>query len=117
MPHHTVVPDDETAHLPAMPAPELEPRRCEAAAAEGPGGEGVEQTAGHMEHGAGEAEHPVVIDQREGRSWNEKTFRRRRPKGGVRVEVRGMQGSAPHPRPEPPDAPPPVASAGVGGKP
>ena len=115
--HHTVVPDDEVAHLPAMPAPELEPRRCEAAAAEGLGGEGVEQTAGHMEHGAGEAEHPVVIDQREGRSWDEKTFRRRRSKGGVPVETRSMQGSDSHPRPEPPDAPPPVASAGVGGKP
>ena len=114
--HHTVVPDDETAHLPAMPVPELESRRCEAAA-EDLGGEGVEQTARYMDHGTAEAGHPVVIDQREGRSWDEKTFRRRRSKGGVRVEVRGMQRSAPHPRPEPPDAPPPVASAGVGGKP
>ena len=35
--HHTVVPDDEIAHLPAMPAPEPEPRRCEATTAEGLG--------------------------------------------------------------------------------
>lgn len=33
----------------------------------------------------------VVIDQREGRDWEEKVFHReRRSKGGAPVEVRGM---------------------------
>ena len=38
--------------------------------------EGVEQTAGYMSRCAAEAGHLVVIDQREGRSWEEKVFRR-----------------------------------------
>ena len=54
-------------------------------------GEGVEQTAGYMSRCAAESGHLVVIDQREGRSWEEKVFRRqRRSKDGVRVEVWGM---------------------------
>ncbi len=53
--------------------------------------EGVEQTAGYMDRCAAEAGHLVVIDQREGRTWEEKVFRRpRRSKGGVPVEVWGM---------------------------
>ena len=53
--------------------------------------EGVEQTAGHMDRSAAEAGHLVVIDQREGRSWEEKVFHcRRRSEGGVPVEVWGM---------------------------
>ena len=53
--------------------------------------EGVEQTAGYMDRCAAEAGHLVVIDQREGRSWEEKVFRRpRRSKGGRPVEVWGM---------------------------
>lgn len=88
--HHTVVPDDEIAHLPAMPAPEPEPRRCEATTAEGLG-EQVEQIAGYMDHDAAGAGPPVVIDQREGRDWEEKVFdRERRSKGGAPVEVRSM---------------------------
>ena len=53
--------------------------------------EGLEQTAGYMERCAAEAGHLVVIDQREGRSWEEKVFRRpRRSKDGTPVEVWGM---------------------------
>ena len=53
--------------------------------------EGVEQTAGYMDRCAAEAGHLVVIDQREGRTWEEKVFRRqRRSKGGMTVEVWGM---------------------------
>ena len=53
--------------------------------------EGVEQTAGYMDRCAAEAGHLVVIDQREGRSWEEKVFRQpRRSKGGMTVEVWGM---------------------------
>ena len=53
--------------------------------------EGVEQTAGYMSRCAAEAGHLVVIDQREGRTWEEKVFRRQqRSKGGAPVEVWGM---------------------------
>ena len=53
--------------------------------------DGVEQTAGYMARCAAEAGHLVVIDQREGRSWEEKVFRRqRRSENGVPVEVWGM---------------------------
>ena len=53
--------------------------------------EGVEQTAGYMARCAAEAGHLVVIDQREGRSWEDKVFhRRRRSKDGAPVEVWGM---------------------------
>ena len=53
--------------------------------------EGVEQTAGYMDRCAAEAGHLVVIDQRAGRSWEEKVFRRQeRSKDGVPVEVWGM---------------------------
>ena len=58
---------------------------------EGKVSEGVEQTAGYMARCDAEAGHLVVIDQREGRGWEEKVFRRqRRSKGGVPVEVWGM---------------------------
>ena len=51
----------------------------------------MEQTSGYMDHDAAGAGHLVVIDQREGRSWDEKVFwRGRRSKGGAPVEVRGM---------------------------
>ena len=54
-------------------------------------GEGVEQTAGYMARCDAEAGHLVVIDQRAGRGWEEKVFRRQeRSKGGVPVEVWGM---------------------------
>ena len=53
--------------------------------------EGVEQTAGYMDRCAAEAGHLVVIDQRAGRGWEEKVFRRQeRSKDGVPVEVWGM---------------------------
>ena len=59
--------------------------------------EGVEQTARYVARCAAEAGHLVVIDQREDRSWDEKTFhRRRRPArpqsgaGAAPVDVWGM---------------------------
>ena len=53
--------------------------------------EGVEQTAGYMDRCAAEAGHLVVIDQRAGRTWEEKVFRRQqRSKDGTPVEVWGM---------------------------
>ena len=53
--------------------------------------EGVEQTAGYMDRCAAEAGHLVVIDQRAGRTWEEKVFRRQQQsKGGTPVEVWGM---------------------------
>ena len=52
---------------------------------------GVEQTARYMDRCAAEAGHLVVIDRREGRSWDEKVFhRQRRSESGVPVEVWGM---------------------------
>ena len=53
--------------------------------------EGVEQTAGYMARCAAEAGHLVVIDQREGRSWEEKVFHRQhRSQDDVPVDVWGM---------------------------
>ena len=59
--------------------------------------EGVEQTARYVARCAAEAGHLVVIDQREDRSWDEKTFHhRRRPArpqsgaGAAPVDVWGM---------------------------
>ena len=59
--------------------------------------EGVEQTAAYVARCAAEAGHLVVIDQREDRSWDEKTFHhRRRPArpqsgaGAAPVDVWGM---------------------------
>ena len=58
---------------------------------EGKVSKGVEQTAGYIARCKAEAGHLVVIDQREGRSWEEKVFRRQRQsKDGVPVEVWGM---------------------------
>ena len=52
---------------------------------------GVEQTARYMDRCAAEAGHLVVIDRREGRSWDEKVFhRQRRSESGVPVHVWGM---------------------------
>ena len=53
--------------------------------------DGVEQTARYMDRYAAEAGHLVVIDQRAGRSWDEKVFHRRlRSAGGVTVDVWSM---------------------------
>ena len=53
--------------------------------------DGVEQTAGYMARCAAEAGHLVVIDRREGRSWEKKVFRRQhRSQDGVPVDVWGM---------------------------
>ena len=53
--------------------------------------DGVEQTAGYMARCDAEAGHLVVIDQREGRSWEEKVFHRQhRSQDDVPVEVWGM---------------------------
>ena len=51
----------------------------------------MSEGAGYMARCDVEAGHLVVIDQREGRSWEEKVFRRqRRSKDGVPVAVWGM---------------------------
>ena len=52
--------------------------------------EGVEQTARYMDRCAAEAGHLVVIDRRDNRSWEEKTFHLRRDCGAVPVDVWGM---------------------------
>ena len=53
--------------------------------------DGVEQTAGYMARCTAEAGHLVVIDQREGRSWEEKVFHRQhRSQDDVPVDVWGM---------------------------
>ena len=53
--------------------------------------DGVEQTAGYMARCAAEAGHLVVIDRREGRSWEEKVFHRRHhSQDDVPVDVWGM---------------------------
>ena len=53
--------------------------------------DGVEQTAGYMARCAAEAGHLVVIDRREGRSWEEKVFhRQQRSDAGTLVEIWGM---------------------------
>ncbi len=52
---------------------------------------GVEQTAGYMDRCAAEAGHLVVIDRREGRSWDDKVFhRQRRSESGSPIDVWGM---------------------------
>ena len=54
-------------------------------------GESVEQTAGYMTRCAAEAGHLVIFDRDEGRSWDEKVFRRRvRAESGAEIEVWGM---------------------------
>ena len=52
--------------------------------------EGVEQTARYADRCAAEAGHLVVIDRRDNRSWEEKTFHLRRDCGAVPVDVWGM---------------------------
>ena len=53
--------------------------------------EGVEQTAGYMDRCDAEAGHLVVFDRRQGRSWDEKVFRRsHEAQDGTRVRVWGM---------------------------
>ena len=80
--------------------------------------ETVEQTWGYMDHDAAETGHLVVIDQREGRDWEERSV-----PSGAAVEGRRAGGGPGHvgkrsaPARRPPDAPSPVPSAGVGGKP
>ena len=51
--------------------------------------DGAQQTAAYVDRCAAEAGHLVVIDQREGRSWEQKIFHLRRG-GAVPVEVWGM---------------------------
>ena len=51
---------------------------------------GLEQTAGYMERCAARSGHLVVFDRREGRSWDEKIFRRDESAGGRTITVWGM---------------------------
>ena len=52
--------------------------------------EGLAQTAAYMDRCDAEAGHLVVFDRREGRSWEEKVFRREEPADGRTVTVWGM---------------------------
>ena len=51
---------------------------------------GLQQTAGYMERCAARNGHLVVFDRREGRSWDEKIFRRDESAGGRAITVWGM---------------------------
>ena len=52
--------------------------------------EGLEQTADYMDRCAAEASHLVIFDRSEGKSWDEKVFRRRESVGGADILVWGM---------------------------
>ena len=52
--------------------------------------DGLEQTRAYMERCAAEAGHLVIFDRTEGRSWDEKIFRRTETAGGPPVTVWGM---------------------------
>ena len=53
--------------------------------------DGVEQTAGYMDRSNAQAGHLIVFDRDEGKTWDEKVFRRRqRSSGGLDVDVWGM---------------------------
>ena len=53
-------------------------------------GDGLEQTAGYMDRCGAEAGHLVIFDRDEGKSWEEKLFRRVESVGGAEVHVWGM---------------------------
>ena len=52
--------------------------------------EGLEQTRAYMDRSGAVEGHLVIFDRTEGRSWNEKIFRREEAEGGVPVTVWGM---------------------------
>ena len=52
--------------------------------------EGLEQTLGYMDRSAAEAGHLVVFDRTEGRSWEDKVFRREETADGRTITVWGM---------------------------
>ena len=52
--------------------------------------DGLEQTAGYMDRCGAEAGHLVIFDRDEGKSWEEKLFRRVESAGSVDVHVWGM---------------------------
>ena len=52
--------------------------------------DGLEQTRAYMDRCAAEAGHLVIFDRTEGRSWDEKIFRRTETAGGPPVTVWGM---------------------------
>ena len=52
--------------------------------------EGLEQTRAYMDRSGAAEGHLVVFDRTEGRSWNEKIFRRDEVEGGAPVTVWGM---------------------------
>ena len=52
--------------------------------------DGLEQTAAYMDRCASQAGHLVVFDRGEGKTWNEKIFRREECRGGCAVTVWGM---------------------------
>ena len=53
--------------------------------------DGIEQTAGYMDHCAAEAGHLVIFDRREDRRWEDKVFHcRRAADSGVEIDIWGM---------------------------
>lgn len=52
--------------------------------------EGLAQTAGYMDRCAAQAGHLVIFDRREGKTWDEKIFRRDESASGRRIVVWGM---------------------------
>ena len=52
--------------------------------------DGLRQTAGYADRCAAEAGHLVIFDRREGRSWDEKVFRRFHAEAGPGIHVWGM---------------------------
>ena len=52
--------------------------------------EGLEQTAAYMDRCGSRAGHLIVFDRSEGKSWDEKIFRREERSGGYAVTVWGM---------------------------
>ena len=52
--------------------------------------EGVRQTAGYMQRCSAQAGHLVIFDRDDGKTWEERIFRREERAGGTRVTVWGM---------------------------
>ena len=52
--------------------------------------DGLAQTAGYMDHCGAEAGHLVIFDRDEGKSWEEKLFRRVESVPGADIKVWGM---------------------------
>ena len=52
--------------------------------------DGLSQTAGYMDRCGAQTGHLVIFDQRGGKSWEERNFRRQERTGGTTIAVWGM---------------------------